>query len=247
MGRYTELLEDTSIDLINEDWDVEDLNEAVKLFRPFDVALTTFMKETGLVGDDATQDDIIKAVKEGCKREGIETPRSIKRWFSNHTTIKRSTAFDLCFALGLDLAQSMDFLRRICLVRGFDKHDMKEIAYYFAIREGLDYGTAQDIIAKVDTVNTDKKIDDEHMVYTQTIASDIDGIHTPDELIDYLTENRDSFGYNNATAFRFIRTLWEEISGDDGLAAKERDKVTSEISGQKRVIPYGRYTCRFLV
>ena len=67
------------------------------------------------------------------------------------------------------------------------------------------------------------------VIYTENILSDIDEITDEEELISYLIEHKSSFGYNNATACKFIRDFWNEISGPNGLAAQEKKRfITSE-------------------
>ena len=223
MGRYTDSLEEMSYELYPDDEDFEKkLAGVAAQFRPFDVALTAFLIENGMIGEAATADDIVAYITERCKAAEIEPPRHRKKWFSEHKPIGRKTAFELCFALGLDLGQAEDFFRRVCLERGFDGHDMTEIVYRFAIRKGISYAKAQDILAQIPAVKTENKIDEGEVIYTEMIQSEVDEMDSEEDLISYLTEAAPSFGYNNATATRYIRTFWEEIAGDDGLAAKER-------------------------
>ena len=222
MGRYTDSLEDMNYELNPDSEDFEKkLAEVASQFRTFDVALTDFLIEQGLIGEAATTDEIVSFITERCKMAGVEPPRNRKKWFSEHKPIKRETAFDLCFAFGFDLSQSEDFFRRVCLKRGFDGHDMTEIVYRFAIRKGLSYAKAQEILAQIKRVKTENKISDSEVIYTDMIQAEVDEIDSEDDLISYLKEAASSFGYNNATATRYIRSFWDEIAGDDGLAAIE--------------------------
>ena len=223
MGRYTDSLEEMSYELYPDDEDFEKkLAEVAAQFRPFDVALTAFLVENGMIGEGATADEIISFITERCKTAGIEPPRYRKKWFSEHKLIGRKTAFELCFALGLNLDQAEDFFRRVCLERGFDGHDMTEIVYRFAIRKGLSYAEAQDILARIPVVKAENKIDESEVIYTEMIQSEVDEMESEEDLIAYLTEAAPGFGYNNVTVTRYIRSFWDEIAGDDGLAAIER-------------------------
>ena len=223
MGRYTDSLKDLSFDLYPDDDDFEQkLAEVAGQFRPFDVALTAFLVENGMIEETASADEIVEFITGRFKAAGIEPPRHRKKWFSEHKSIKRDTAFDLCFALGLSLDQAEDFFRRVCLERGFDGHDMKEIVFRYAIRKGLSYAQAQEILGQIPVVKAENKIGNCEVVYTEMIQSEVDEMDSEEELIAYLTESAEGFGYNNATATRFIRTLWEEIACEDGLAEKER-------------------------
>ena len=223
MGRYTDDLKELSYELYPDDEDFEKkLAEVASQFRTFDAALTGFLVEKGMIKESSSVDEIVSFITESCKAAGVEPPRHRKKWFSEHKPIGRKTAFELCFALGLDLNQSDDFFRRVVLDRGFDGHDMKEIVYRFAIRKGLSYSEAQDILAQLPEIKAENKISDGEIIYTEMIRSEVDEIESVEELIAYLTEAADSFGYNNATAIRYIRTFWDEIAREDGLAALEK-------------------------
>ena len=223
MGRYTDSLEELSYELDPDDEDYEKkLAEVAAQFRTFDVALTGFLIEKGMISEKASADEVLSFITERCKAAGIEPPRHRRKWFTEHKPIGRKTAFELCFAFGLDIDLSEDFLRRICLERGFDEHDMTEVVYRFAIRKRLSYAKAQDILARIPEVKTADKINEEDIIYTDMIRAATDETDSEEELIAYLTEAAGSFGYNNVTATRYIREFWEEIAGDDGLAARER-------------------------
>ncbi len=223
MGRYTDDLEELSYELYPDDEDYEKkLAEVASQFRTFDAALTEFLVEKGMIKEGSSVDEIVSFITERCKAAGVEPPRHRKKWFTEHKPIGRKTALELCFAFELDIDQSEDFLRRICLERGFDGHDMTEVVYRFVIRKGLKFTKAQDILSKIPEVKTEDKIADKDVIYTDMIRSEIDEIDSEEDLISYLTEAKDSFGYNNATATRYIRDFWKEIAGDDGLAARER-------------------------
>ena len=223
MGRYTKSLKDMSDELYPDDEDFEQkLADVASQFRPFDMALTDYLVENGMIGEEATADEIVGFITELCKAAGIEPPRHRKKWFSEHKSIGRNTAFELCFALKLNLGQAEDFFRRVCMDRGFDGHDMTEIVYRFAIRKGLSYSKAQDILMQIPVVKTESKIREGVIFYTEMIQSEVDEMDSEEDIISYLTEAAPGFGYNNATAIRYIRSFWEEIAGEDGLAAMER-------------------------
>jgi hypothetical protein len=73
----------------------------------------------------------------------------------------------------------------------------------------------------VSEVGTDKISSGGEVLYTNTIVENIDGITNKEDLIRYINDNIDQFGYNNATAIKFIRELWSEIAGKNGLAYRE--------------------------
>ena len=54
-------------------------------------------------------------------------PRDLKDWFSSDKTLKkRDLAFQVCFALGLNVDETNDFFRRVMFERSFDCHSINE-------------------------------------------------------------------------------------------------------------------------
>ena len=89
------------------------------------------------------------------------------------------------------------------------------------MKNGLSYEDAVDVLSKVTIVKPDR-VEKDDIVYTEFIAEEIDDIETAEELILYLNENVDKFGYNNATAYEIIRSIWNDISKEDGIALREK-------------------------
>lgn len=221
MGNYTSFLEDMTYDIFEEEDYVEELKKTAKLFRTFDKALDSFIVNHGYDGDLLNVDEKVSFITGKLKAAGVPVPRNIKKWYSEHKRIERRTAFQLCFAFGLQVDEVDDFLRRVCLTRGFDCHDVEEVVYFFALKNGLSYEDTVDVLSKVTIVKPDRVAKDD-IVYTEFIAEEIDDIETAEELILYLNENVDKFGYNNATAYEIIRSIWNDISKEDGIALREK-------------------------
>lgn len=221
MGNYTSFLEDMIYDIFEEEDYVEELKKAAELFRTFDKALDSFILNHGYDGDLLNVDEKVSFITCKLKAAGVPVPRNIKKWYSEHKRIERKTAFQLCFAFGLQVDEVDDFLRRVCLTRGFDCHDVEEVVYFFALKNGLSYEDTVDVLSKVTIVKPDRVAKDD-IVYTEFIAEEIDDIETVEELILYLNENVDKFGYNNATAYEIIRSIWNDISKEDGIALREK-------------------------
>ena len=239
MGNYTSILEDMTYDIFEADDYLEELKKAEEVFRTFDKALDTFITNHGYVGDLLNVDEKVTFITCKLKEAGVPVPRNIKKWYSEHKRIERKTAFQLCFAFGLQVDEVNDFLRRVCLTRGFDCHDVEEVVYFFALKNRLSYADAMNILSKVLIVKPDR-MSKEDIVYTEFIAEEIDDIKTAEELILYLNENIDKFGYNNATSFEIIQSIWNDISKEDGIALREKkllyvafDKDTNEEQEEK--------------
>jgi len=221
MGEYTNFFEDMTYDIFEKEDYVEELKKAAKLFRTFDKALDSFIVNHGYDGDLLNVDEKVSFITCKLKAAGVPVPRNIKKWYTEHKKIGRKTAFQLCFAFGLQVDEVNDFLRRICLTRGFDCHDVEEVVYFFALKNGLSYEDTKEVISKVTIVKPDRVVKDD-IVYTEFIAEEIDDIETAEELILYLNENTDKFGYNNVTAYEIIRSIWNDISQENGIALREK-------------------------
>ena len=226
MGKYTTFLEEKSITLFNEDDYLEELKTVIGDFRSFDEALDSFILEHGYEGDIGNVDDKVAYISGKCKTAGVPVPRNLKKWYTEHKRMERNTAipFHICFAFELSVEEVNDFLRRICLSRGFDCHSVEEVVYFYAFKNGLKYESVQDILSKVPKVKADK-LSYEDFVYTDLIVDEIDEIESVDELVRYLNENVDKFGYNNATACETIKSIWEQLVGTkekSGFAMREK-------------------------
>ena len=222
MGRYTEYLEGKADTIRVEDEDyAEELLSIAQTFRSLDEALDGFIREQGYAGEDdaAAKSAFVRARFE---QAGIPVPRGIRKWFEHgHHTLSRQSAVQCCFAFHLTLTESEDFFRRACLQRPLDCHDMEETVFYFALRQGMSYAQAMQLIQTLPDVRrsgVDLKGD---VLYTKTIVSALERITGSGQLLEFLRANAAQFAYHNATAYRYIQDLWDLISGDEGLARRE--------------------------
>lgn len=225
MERYTEILEDRAYDLTPDDELYEEkLLEIASMFRTFSAALTEFIKGHGYNGDPDDAAAKVAFLRSRYKAAEINAPRDLKDWFSSDKTLKkRDLAFQVCFALGLNVDETNDFFRRVMFERSFDCHSINEAVYYFCIRHGLSYMDAKAIIALMPNVDNQGRVNtqDDDVLYTGTIIEFINGINSKDELVAYINDHISQFGYNNATATKHIQDLWDIISRKEGLAYRE--------------------------
>lgn len=233
MGKYTGLLEEKSFNIFDKDDYIEEMEKVVGIFRTFDKALDTFIVEHGFHGNLENIEEKVKFISDTLKESaGIPLPRNIKKWYTEHKTIERKTAFQICFAFQLKVEEVDDFLRRICLSRGFDCHSMEEVVYYYAFKNGLNYQDAVNILSEITKVKPGK-MEKKTVVYTDYIVEEIDRIDSIEELKCFLTENADIFEYNNASAYHAIHTIWMKISENNGLAIREKKKLYSAFDKDK--------------
>lgn len=227
MGTYTESLENRARDIDPED-DIDyssAMAEVVSMFRNFDEALDTFLIRHGFSGDRHDIDGKTSFIRQKFEQQGIPIPRNMKKWYTEHKRIKKETAIRICFAFGLTIEESEDFLRRICLLRGFDCHNVEEVICFYAIENRLSYAEARLLIEAAPKARPGRIDFGEDVLYTSAIIEEVKRFRSPEELMEYLGANIRQFGYNNATAYRYIRGMWEEIAGEEGLAASEKRRL----------------------
>ena len=222
MSQYTELLNMKAETLSLDDDNYEEkLLEVSTLFRGFDEALTAFIEEHGYTGDLTDIPAKAQFLREKFKAANVKQPRDFKEWFVPNKKLTRKTAFQICFAFGLGVDETNDFFRCVQFERGFDCHTISEAVYYFCMRNGLSYTEAQEIIDRIPMPKKVKAIPNREVLYTGTIIEYINSIDDKEKLIQYIKDNINNFQYNNATAIKYIKELWTDISKEDGLAVKE--------------------------
>lgn len=242
MDTYTEFLEDRARDIHPED-DIDysrELMAVVAMFRDFDEALDTFLIKHGFAGDCSDIDAKIAYIRTKCEESGVQPPRNMKKWYTEHKRIKKETAIRICFAFSLSVEESEDFLRRICLLRGFDCHNIEEVICFYAISNGLSYSEARQLMERAPKVSWGKIDFDKEVLYTAAILAEVRRFKSGEELIGYLAANIRQFGYNNATAYKYIREMWSEISAEGGLAAMERKRLYDGFDDTDRTIRQAR-------
>ena len=227
MDRYTELLE-TQADMLspdNDDYEAK-LLEAAASFRNISESLSAFISEYGYSGNENDSKSKTAFIRKKFADEGIPVPRNIAEWFTSDKRIERNTAFQICFAFRLNVKQTDDFFRRVYLSRSFDCHSIKETVYYFCINNKLAYSDAESLIKQLPD-DEKGRIDDTDILYTGGIVEKVRSFTAKEELIDYIRENISHFGYNNATATKYIREIWKKISAVNGIAYKEGRLIES--------------------
>lgn len=222
MDQYTEILTRMSDALSPDDDQYEEKLLAIAdTFRSFSQALTSFLCANGFSGDASNIDDKVSYLKDKFNAAGIPAPRDIRKWFSEDKGISPDTAYQICFAFHLGIEETRDFFRRVYFERAFDCHSIAEAVYYYCMRNGLSYSAALDIIAQMPKAKPTVIKANKEILYTGTIVEFINGAKNSDELVSYVTEHIEQFGYNNATATKHIQDLWASLACKDGLAYKE--------------------------
>lgn len=230
MSDYTDYLEDSAerLDPTDELF-VPKLREICTSFHGFGTALGEYLAERFAISSEP--EVCIPFLEEKFKQNIGRKPRNMDRWFGPRGKIQRETAFQIVFALDLDVTQTDDFFRRVYLDRSFNCHDIREAVYYFCRMQNLSYAHAQDLICCVmqKAEEAERKAPSSERLYTQSIRNEISAMTGEDQLVTYLSENYADFAYSQVTAQDKIRELWNDITKEDGLAMWE-SKYLSYVS-----------------
>lgn len=226
MSHYTASLEDSALELDPADEEfAPKLREICASFRDFGTSLSEFLaKRYGIEKDPSACLDLLQRKF----RENVGSkPRGMEKWFTGGAGISRKTAFQLVFALDLDVTETNDFFRRIYLDRSFNCHDLTEAVYYFCRRHHLDYKAAKEILSEVEQAaksapaKDPKESGTREVLYTSSIQNMISSMTSKDQLVQYLGDNYDAFTASQESARLQIRELWGAITEDGGLAKRE--------------------------
>ncbi|MCR4716732.1 MAG: hypothetical protein K5656_06090 [Lachnospiraceae bacterium] len=219
MGEYTSIIESktSNVDLSADDFK-SSLVDIVKAFRSADDAIDEFIIAHAYKGDINDTKMKTAFIKSKLKDAGIS---SRYLWYSGKT-FDKTPAFELCFAFSINIAESEELFQKICLKRGFDCHSIKEAIYYYCIKNQLSYDKARELIELAPDEPANGSVNFEaDVLFTQSIIEELNRIDSDEGLIDFFNRNIDQFGYNNATAKKIIKRIWDEIASDDGIIAKE--------------------------
>ncbi len=222
MPTYTTLLQSPFDQISPEDDNfIEELLAVAQLFRPFSEGLDEFIVSHGYQGDLTDINSKTTFIREAFASHGMKPPRELEKWYTENQTVRRDTAFQLCFAFGLDGSDTDEFFRRVYTrERSFDCHRVQEAVYYFCLNHGLSFADAQDICCQLPQPPKQAQ-PGQTAIYTSSIIAELNRMDTREELIQYLTENIAQFSQHNVTAYATIERLWRDIAGKDGLLERE--------------------------
>ncbi len=227
MSDYTHLLRTPFSGISPEDEHfMDELLEVARLFRPFSEGMTEFLFEHGYSGDPDDAGEKTAFIRNTFEQAGMKPPREIRLWFEKDQPITRETAFQICFAFGLDGLRTDDFFRKVVMrERSFDCHQVSEAIAYFCLNHGLTWADAREMNARIPEPGENSA--PAAVVYTDSIVKELNRMESKEELVQWLRENIRLFNTNNATAYRLIRDMWEQTAGKEGLLAREGRKFFS--------------------
>lgn len=183
-------------------------------------------EKLGFTGDICDAEVILDFMKKCYKNAGMiardkgvygYNPNMVKRWIMGEPIQKRIEAYRLCFCLRMNVVQATEFLFKGCLMKPFNFKDVSEAVYYFCLNTGRCYQDAVEIIQKIDNIPlVDNLFVDND---TFSIGQKIKEIKTEEELVSYISSNRNGFKEQSRKAISVLR---EQIEHSVSLAEWER-------------------------
>lgn len=155
--------------------------------------------------------------------------KKVRNWLSGRTrTIGKRDAFELCQILGLDLERADAFLRLV-VGEGIHWRDAEEIIWGYAILHGLGYGVTCALLSRAPDLEKRPKAAQQAAPesFTADVRAKLQPVlyRSPDELLEYLGENRDALGTLHNTAYQLFMQYMQllETGGiADGLEDGEK-------------------------
>ena len=226
MHSYTTLLQSPLDQISPEDDDfIKELLDVAQLFRPFSAGMDEFIAAHGYEGDLADTKAKVAFIRSAFEKAGMVPPREVDKWYTENQPIRRDTAFQICFAFGLDGLDTDEFFRKVfARERSFDCHRVQEAVYYFCLNNGLSFRDAESICSQLPEPPKESQAS-QTVIYTASIIAELNNMETREELIQYLSDNIEQFSHNNVTAYKTIERLWKEIAGKDGLLVREYSEL----------------------
>ena len=176
-----------------------------------------------------TDADLIDFLLKLCKDAGVALSRqTLTNWISKGAPASgesgRENVYKLCFALKMNAEQTAEFFLKAYFERPFNYKNLHEAIYFFCMNTGLAYADATRIIEKVESMQVIENPAAQSI--TQEIGATLQSLHTEDELVAFLQQNRSGFAVQNKTATDRIKRLLEECYR---LATQLEEKKVSNV------------------
>ncbi len=174
-------------------------------------------------------DDCQKQLTDGlCAQQREAQPDSIRRkvtnWFSGkNMPTDREEVFSVCFALGLDLAQSEKALM-LLTDQGIHYRSVREMVYAYCLKWGLPYAYAQSLAQQLSPARGGET---SREPMTQVIRQGFQGIRAEEDLMSFIAQNRGKLGTQHNTAYAYFCKMLALLTGEalDGEASYSMEYV----------------------
>ena len=146
------------------------------------------------------------------KKESVK--RLVRGWLNNPAkqTLKKKDAIEISFILGLSVEEADEFVASVA-EEGLHWRNPEEIVYIFALKQGMDYLQAQELNKEMSEILSgveESKILTEDS-FTPVIRSQVTGLHTKEELADYLKEAVPRLGRCHNNAYKLFMEMMDTL------------------------------------
>lgn len=162
-------------------------------------------------------------------KDAIE--RRVRGWLNNkkNESVRKSDAIEICFILELSVEEADAFVALIS-EEGLHWRNPDEIAYIFALKQGMSYSEAQELDKQMAEILSEAKdlktIPDNS--FTPIIRSEITELHTKEELIDYLQQEALRFGKYHNNAYKLFMEMMDILEHPKLSEEEEKAEVFEE-------------------
>lgn len=153
------------------------------------------------------------------------TPRTIQNWFAGRNIPTRKKAFEICFALNLDIDATYDFLAKVYFSTGFNLHQYDEAIYYFCIKNKWTFKDAQRLIAEAkELIEKTQKTSDKNITtfpFTSQTHNFLKKCTSKKDLLAYILEYFNKKSVESRTVKEFFNNTIKVLIGPEGYIKSE--------------------------
>ena len=230
-------------DSIYQFWDEDDTTDAIDFlkdpnnFRAFNQGLSEIMIKKGYVPENATPNDMAQVLSTKLTEIGSSRSLStISSWLTGKHRPKveagyRKQIYEICYALNLTFKETIWFFHHVYYDRAFNCHTIDESVFYFCFKNNISYKEALNIIKKIEdspVISSSSKIFPNYTLFVQQSIEDID---STDELISFLSLNKENFSSWNESAYKALDDLVKKLLPSE-KGKIEIDKIKRKIKNK---------------
>lgn len=185
-------------------------------FRPFNQGIKELLYRHGYDSDNS-----IKAMTDYLYFKlysiGSSTTKStVESWLNGTHRPKieagyRKQVYEICFSLNLSLDDTVWFFNHVYYDRAFNCHTIDESVYYYAFKNGISYKESLNIIKQISEIKSEHVSIILQPNYTQFIQNHLNEISSIEELISFLSLNKESFNSWNISAYKTLSSLFQSL------------------------------------
>lgn len=233
---YTEFNENSTHNFLSEDdtYDAMLFLKEPQNFRSFDEGLKELLQRKGLDTTNKNPYELADFLFDKLCQIGSSISRTtVEAWFLGEHRPKiesgyRKQIYEICFAMNLSYEETIWFFQHVYYDRAFNCHTIEESVYYYATKNHLSYTEALEIINEINNTPVTPSDCQPTANYTHFVQQHLSEIESTDELISFLTLNKENFDSWNQSALAELNNRLSELI--------PTEKGKKEIDNIKRTI-----------